>query len=71
MIDLFKQKWGSVPILARLDYGFDGSPLGVFSQELTPEQTRQFLRTADAFFQGDRLQTPSCISLSAGQHSEW
>lgn len=40
-----------VPILVRIDYGNVGSPLSIFSQELTKSQSRQFLKTADEFFQ--------------------
>jgi hypothetical protein len=40
-----------IPIFVRIDYGGGGrSPLGVFSQELTPGQAKSFLMAADDFF---------------------
>ena len=44
-----KELFGNIPIFARIDYGNVGSPLAVFSQELTKEQANQFLRIADEF----------------------
>jgi hypothetical protein len=49
--DLLKDKVGDVPMIAFIDWsGTADSPLGVFSQNLTPEQQDEFLVEADAFF---------------------
>lgn len=50
-IQKVREKFGDVPIFARIDYGNTGSPLSVFSQLLTKDQANQFLRIADEFFQ--------------------
>lgn len=50
-IKKIREKFGDIPIFARIDYGNVGSPLSVFSQELTKDQANQFLRIADEFFQ--------------------
>ncbi|MCK4225262.1 hypothetical protein KAX29_00020 [candidate division WOR-3 bacterium] len=50
-LERIREKFGDIPIFARIDYGSEGSPLSVFSQELTTEQESQFLRVADEFFQ--------------------
>ncbi len=40
-----------IPVFARIDYGeHDRTPLAVFSQVLSPDEQRAFLRTADRFF---------------------
>ena len=50
VIEIINENLG-MPIFARIDYGGIGrSPLRVFSQELTPEQQRDFLKIADIFF---------------------
>jgi len=46
-----REKFPGVPIFARIDYGeHDRTPLAVFSQQLSPEEQRAFLRAADEFF---------------------
>ncbi|MFH1159010.1 MAG: hypothetical protein V1721_09080 [Pseudomonadota bacterium] len=51
-----REKLG-LPIFARIDYGGGGrSPLGVFSQELTGDEAREFLITADNFFSKQEIQ---------------
>ena len=50
VIEIINEDLG-MPIFVRIDYGGIGrSPLRVFSQELTPEQQRAFLKVADLFF---------------------
>ena len=45
-----RAKFPGAPIFARIDYGeHDRTPLAVFSQRLSPEEQRGFLRTADRF----------------------
>jgi len=47
-----RNSFGDIAILAFIDWGFrTTSPLGVFSQKLTPEKQREFLILADEFFQ--------------------
>ncbi len=47
-----KGKRGNVPIFAFIDWaGTTKTPLGRFSQKLTPEEQREFLKLADGFFQ--------------------
>lgn len=44
---------GVIPIFAFIDYAMmDKTPMGAFSQELSPEDQRKFLEIADEFFQG-------------------
>ncbi len=51
VVELVRENLGDVPIFAFIDWaGTVRTPLGVFSQNLTPEQQREFLRRADAFF---------------------
>ncbi len=46
-----RAKLGDIPIFAFLDWSSTTrTPLGQFSQKLTPEQQRQFLKLADQFF---------------------
>ena len=45
-----REKLGDVHIFAFMDFGFPNSPVEVFSQNLTPEEQREFLRIADIFF---------------------
>jgi hypothetical protein len=50
-LDMIRQKAGGMPLFARIDYGGAGrTPLHAFSQELTMEQQREFLRKADEFY---------------------
>jgi hypothetical protein len=50
-VRIVKEKCGSIPIFARIDYGGGGrTPLYAFSQELTPAQQKEFLTKADEFF---------------------
>jgi len=52
LVNRIKEKYG-IPIFARIDYGGPGrTPLYVFSQELSKEEAREFLRKADEFFSG-------------------
>lgn len=44
-----REKFGDIPIFARIDYGNVGSPLAAFS-ELPKEQANQFLKTSHEFF---------------------
>ncbi len=49
-ISQIRNKLGDTPIFAFLDWGTnDGSPTGVFSQMLEPEEQREFLKTVDNF----------------------
>jgi len=45
-----REKLGDVHIFAFMDFGFPNSPVEIFSQNLTPEEQREFLRIADIFF---------------------
>jgi hypothetical protein len=45
-----KNEAGDAPVFAFIDWTAEGAPMDVFSQDLTPEQQREFLKTADAFF---------------------
>ena len=50
LVNRIREKYG-IPIFARIDYGGPGrTPLYVFSQELSKEEAREFLRRADKFF---------------------
>jgi len=50
LVKEIRKEYG-IPIFARIDYGGPGrTPLYVFSQELTKEEAREFLRKADEFF---------------------
>ena len=55
--DEIRAKFGNdIPIFACIDWaGTTDTPLGVFSQELTPEEQREFLTIADEFFQKKRV----------------
>jgi hypothetical protein len=45
-----KEKFGEIPIFVYLDYGMpDNTPLAVFSQKLSPNEQRGFLRMIDDF----------------------
>ncbi len=51
IVGLVRERMGDVPIFAFIDWASTTyTPLGAFSQKLTPEQQREFLRRADAFF---------------------
>jgi len=46
-----KRKFGDIPIFAFIDWAAtSNTPLGRFSQSLTKEQQREFLKIADEFF---------------------
>ena len=50
-LGIVRAKYGEIPILAFIDWAATtDTPLGVFSQELSPEEQREFLRLADEFF---------------------
>ena len=50
LVGKIKKEYG-IPIFARIDYGGPGrTPLYVFSQELSKEEAREFLKKADEFF---------------------
>ena len=49
-IRLVRERLGDVPIIVMIDWAATSdTPLGVFSQELSPEQQREFLRRLDEF----------------------
>ena len=39
-----------IPIFAFIDVGNDNLPIAIFSQNLTPDEQREFLKTADEFY---------------------
>ena len=50
LVNRIKERY-NIPIFARIDYGGPGrTPLYVFSQELSKQEAREFLRKADEFF---------------------
>lgn len=49
-VSAIKAKFGNIPIFVMFDQGPDYRPLEAFSQRLTKEQQKQFLRIADEFF---------------------
>ena len=50
VVNLVRENLGDIPIFAFIDWaGTVRTPLGAFSQRLSPEQQREFLRKADAF----------------------
>ena len=50
LVKKIKKEYG-IPIFARIDYGGPSrTQLYVFSQELSKDETREFLRKADEFF---------------------
>lgn len=50
-IKLIRQKLGNIPIIAFIDWGSTtDTALGSFSQNLTEEERREFLKKADSFF---------------------
>ncbi len=52
MLMSIRNTWGDIPVFAFLDWAATTkTPLGVFSQNLTREQQRAFLKIADKFFQ--------------------
>ena len=52
MLASIRNAWGDIPVFAFIDWAATTrTPLGVFSQNLTREQQRAFLRIADEFFQ--------------------
>lgn len=46
-LHLIHESYGDVPVFAFIDWAFDRSPLVTFTQQLTPEEQRTFLRTMD------------------------
>jgi len=47
-----REKAGDVPIFVFFDWSMrDDTPLAIFSQSLTPDEQREFLKAADEFFQ--------------------
>ncbi len=44
---LIRESYGDVPVFAFIDWAFDRSPLVTFTQQLTPQEQRTFLRTLD------------------------
>ncbi|MCD6410948.1 MAG: hypothetical protein J7L20_00765 [Thermoplasmata archaeon] len=46
-----KEKMPNVTIFVFFDYGYDNSPMEIFSQMLSPQEQREFLRIADEFFE--------------------
>jgi len=50
-LEKIRDKQGDVPVFAFIDWaGTTNTPLGVFSQELSKEEQREFLKIADDFF---------------------
>ena len=50
-LKMIRSKFGDIPIFAFIDWAAtSNTPLGRFSQSLTKEQQREFLRIADEFF---------------------
>ena len=50
-IRVIREKLGDIPIFAFIDWAGDiKTPLGAFSQNLTSEEQKEFLKTADDFF---------------------
>ncbi len=46
-----KEKMPDVMIFVFFDYGYDNSPMEIFSQMLSSQEQREFLRIADEFFE--------------------
>ncbi|RLE91342.1 MAG: hypothetical protein DRJ55_05770, partial [Thermoprotei archaeon] len=52
MLASIRDAWGDIPVFAFMDWAATTrTPLGVFSQNLTKDEQRAFLRIADEFFQ--------------------
>ncbi len=49
-ISFIRERMPNATIFVFFDYGYDNSPMETFSQELTPEQQREFLKVCDEFF---------------------
>jgi len=49
-ISFIREKMPNVTLIAFFDYGFDDSPMEVFSQVLSPQKQKEFLKIADEFF---------------------
>jgi len=45
-----REKMPNVTIFVFFDYGYDDSPMEIFSQALSPQEQRKFLKIADEFF---------------------
>ncbi|MEA3458008.1 MAG: hypothetical protein U9R21_04955, partial [Candidatus Thermoplasmatota archaeon] len=49
-------KMGSIPVFIFIDWAhMDTAPMGVFSQKLTPEQQKNFLKIADDYFKEKKM----------------
>jgi len=52
IVKKIREKMGDIPIFAFMDWSTsDSSPMAIFSQKLTIEEQRKFLKIADDFFQ--------------------
>jgi len=49
IITEIRNKMPDVPIFVRFDYGYENSPLATFSQNLSKEEQREFLKIVDKF----------------------
>jgi len=49
-LSLIREKMQNVTIFVFFDYGYDNSPMEIFSQMLSPQKQKEFLRIADGFF---------------------
>ena len=49
-ISFLREKMPNVTIFVFFDYGYDDSPMEIFSQVLSPQEQRKFLKIADEFF---------------------
>jgi len=52
MVKEIREKLGDIPIFAFIDFGTETSPMVFFSQKLSPDKQKDFLRKMDTFFQG-------------------
>lgn len=50
-INAIREKLGDIKIFVFIDWGPGDAPMAIFSQKLSPDEQKEFLRTADAFFQ--------------------
>jgi len=50
-VSIIMEKYGDIPVLAFIDWGFDNSQMVVFSQKLNKEEQRQVLREFDKSFE--------------------
>jgi len=49
-ISSIRERMPNVTLIAFFDYGFDDSPMEIFSQVLSPQKQKEFLKIADEFF---------------------